>query len=224
MRCFGGFSITWHGIPVDLRVVKPRVRQMLRLLALHAGHPIHRDVLIEALWPSTDPEAASRCLHVAISSLRQLLQANGGNGRSLVARDGEAYRLALPDGASVDLIEFDRALADGRAARARRDIDRSIGTYQRVVDLHCGELLPEDGPAEWVVQERARRCGEACAAAEAIAEMSIDRHDFEAAAAACERGLRIDRYRDKLWRLRVVSCEQAGELAAALRARRDYQR
>ena len=155
VRCFGGFSITWHGMPVDLRVVKPRVRQMLRLLALHAGHPIHRDLLIEALWPATDPGAASRCLHVAISSLRQLLQANGGNGRSLVARDGEAYRLALPDGASVDLIEFDRAFADGRAARARRDIDRSIGTYQRVVDLHCGELLPEDGPAEWVVQERA---------------------------------------------------------------------
>ena len=215
VRCFGGFSITWQGLPVDLRVVKPRVRQMLRLLALHAGHPIHRDLLIEALWPSADPQAASRCLHVAISSLRQLLEANG-NGRSLVARDGEAYRLALPDGASVDLIEFDRAFADGRAARALREIDRSIVAYQRVVDLHCGELLPEDGPAEWVVQERSRRCGEACAAAEAIAEMSIDRHDFEAAAATCERGLRIDRYRDKLWRLRVVSCEQAGELAAAL--------
>jgi len=223
VRCFGGFSITRHGIPLDLRVVKPRVRQMLRLLALHAGRPIHRDLLIEALWPSTDPDAASRCLHVAISSLRQLLVANGGNGRSLVARDGEAYRLALPDGARVDLIEFDRAFADGRAARALREIDRSVGAYQRVVDLHCGELLPEDGPAEWVVQERSRRCGEACAAAEAIAEMAIDRHDFEAAAAACERGLHIDRYRDKLWRLRVVSCEQAGELAAALRARRDYQ-
>jgi DNA-binding SARP family transcriptional activator len=196
---------------------------MLRLLALHAGRPIHRDLLIEALWPSTDPEAAGRCLHVAISSLRQLLEASGGNGRSLVARDGEAYRLALPDGASMDLIDFDRALLDGRSARAHRDIDRSIDAYQRVVDLHCGELLPEDGPAEWVVQERARRCGEACVAAEAIAEMSMEQNDFEAAAAACELGLRIDRYRDKLWRLRVVSCEQAGEFAAALRARRDYQ-
>jgi DNA-binding SARP family transcriptional activator len=224
VRCFGGFSLTWHGAPVDLRVVKPRVRQMLRLLALHAGSPVHRDLLLEALWPATDPGAASRCLHVAVSSLRQLLPANGDGGRPLVARDGEAYRLDLPDGASVDLIEFDRAFADGRIARAGRDIDRSIGAYERVVDLHCGELLPEDGPAEWVVQERSRRCGEACTAAEAIAEMAMEQHDFEAAAAACERGLRIDRYRDKLWRLRVASCEQAGELAAALRARSDYQR
>jgi DNA-binding SARP family transcriptional activator len=197
---------------------------MLRLLALHAGSPVHRDLLLEALWPATDPGAASRCLHVAVSSLRQLLPANGDGGRPLVARDGEAYRLDLPDGASVDLIEFDRAFADGRIARAGRDIDRSIGAYERVVDLHCGELLPEDGPAEWVVQERSRRCGEACTAAEAIAEMAMEQHDFEAAAAACERGLRIDRYRDKLWRLRVASCEQAGELAAALRARSDYQR
>src|SRR5262249_44601124 len=64
VRCFGGFSITWRGDPVDLHVVKPRVRQMLRLLTLHAGHPLHRDLLIEALWPSADPAAAARYLHV----------------------------------------------------------------------------------------------------------------------------------------------------------------
>lgn len=223
VRCFGEFRMTVYGRPLDLATVKPRVRQMLRLLALHAGRPIHREVLIEALWPEGDPEAANRCLHVAVSSLRRLFECQVGGGRSLISREGEAYRLALPADASVDLVEFDTALGEGRAARARGDTDRTIAAFRSAIDIHHAELLPEEGPAEWLVHERERRVAEACEAAEVLAELLLERGDAPGAAFVCERGLRIDRYRDKLWRLRIASHERAGDPATSLQARREYE-
>jgi DNA-binding SARP family transcriptional activator len=223
VRCFGGFSITIQGAPVDLGPVRPRARQMLRLLALHAGRPVHREVLTEALWPEAGVETAARCLHVAVSSLRHVLEPGlARGGPSLIAREGEAYRLALPPDARVDLLDFERAIVEGRAARERGERDQSIAAYRTAIDLHHDELLPEDGPSEWLVRERDRRAAEACEAARSVAEMLLAGGDASGAAVACERGLLIDRYQDELWRLRIASCERAGEAAAAQQARRQY--
>ena len=224
IRCFGVFSISIRGVPIDLSVAKPRARKILRLLALHAGRPVHREVLVEALWPDADPQAGNRSLHVAVSSLRRVLEAaNELGAASLIARDGEAYRLALPADAWIDLVEFDRTLAEGRAARVTGDVDGSIAAYQAALDLHAGELLPEDGPAEWLVRERDRRSAEACNAAHAVAEMLLERNDPAGAAAVYRHALRVDRYRDDLWRLRIGCYERAGDVAAAVRSRREYE-
>src|SRR5207247_388432 len=51
LRCFGGFSIAVKGRPIDLSAAKPRARAVLRLLAVHAGNPVHREVLQAAFWP-----------------------------------------------------------------------------------------------------------------------------------------------------------------------------
>jgi DNA-binding SARP family transcriptional activator len=224
VRCFGGFSIQIRGMPIDLSSIRPRARQMLRLLALHAGRPVHREVLTEALWPDGDVDAGSRSLHVAVSSLRRVLDPPlaCGTESSIIARDGEAYRLALPPGATIDLLEFDRAIARGRSANRRGEHEETCAAYGVALGLHHDELLPEDGPSEWLVRERERRAAEACEAARIIAETSLDAGDPAAAAEACERGLLVDRYQDGLWRLRIRAHEEADEPAAAALARREY--
>jgi DNA-binding SARP family transcriptional activator len=73
-----------------------------------------------------------------------------------------------------------------------------------------------------VVGERDRRKGEAVEAAAALAELLLAGGRAEESAAACERGLHIDRYRDVLWRLLAAAHRQAGALAAAARAERAY--
>src|ERR1700687_3501455 len=82
LRCFGGFSIAIKGRPVDLTAVKPRARAVLRLLAVHAGNPVHREVLQMAFWPDADAETGARNLHVAVSSLRSWLEPGVGRGGS----------------------------------------------------------------------------------------------------------------------------------------------
>jgi DNA-binding SARP family transcriptional activator len=225
VRCFGGFSIATEEGTVDLGALKPRARQVLRMLAMNAGRALHREVLIEAFWPDADRDTGTRNLHVAISSIRHALEPGVARGASsMVVRDGDAYRLALPAGSRVDLIEFDAALAEARALRARGDLDAALGAYNRALDLYTGELLPEDGPADWVVHERERRRDEASESAHAVAEMHLERGDPVAAAVACERGLHADQYDDALWRLCISAYEKAGDAAAAARAKQKYDR
>src|SRR5205823_14511387 len=96
IRCFGGFSIVIKGRPVDLTAIKPRARAVLRLLAVHTGNPVHREVLQTAFWPDADLETGARNLHVAVSSLRSWLEPGvGRGGSSFLLREGDAYRLAL---------------------------------------------------------------------------------------------------------------------------------
>ncbi len=124
LRCLGGFSLTVDGHPIDLGAVRPRARAALRLLAMRADRAVHRETIIEALWPEIDAGTGAHNLQVVVSSLRRLLEPDAPRGASsLLVREGDAYRLALPAGAEVDVIAFETAAADARGARSRSDRD-----------------------------------------------------------------------------------------------------
>jgi DNA-binding SARP family transcriptional activator len=208
---------------MDLSGVKPRVRKLLHLLALHTEQPVHREVLIESLWPEADPESGARNLHVAVSSLRQLL-AVGSRGETIqIVREGEDYRLKLPPGSHTDVAAFAGSVGEGRHCRAAGDGPGAIRSLSAALDLYVGDLLPEDGPAEWVLGDRESLRASAVEAAGALAELLVA-GDAAGAARACERGLAIDRCRDSLWRTLQRAHELAGNYAAAADARRRYER
>lgn len=225
IRCFGGFSIAIKGRPVDLTAIKPRPRAVLRMLAVHTGNPVHREVLQTAFWPDADLETGARNLHVAVSSLRSWLEPGvGRGGSSLLLREGDAYRLTLPPDAEVDLLQFSRALAAARVARLRGEADAAIAHFQQALELYAGEVLPEDGPAEWAIEPRERFRSGALEAAQSLAELLLKRGDPNGAASACTTGLWVDRFHDPLWKLLIDARERAGDAIAASRARRDYAR
>ncbi len=85
-----------------------------------------------------------------------------------------------------------------------------------------GDLLPEDGPAEWVVGARDQARIEVADVACRLAGLALEDGDAEAACSAAERGLRADRYRDDLWRRLVDAHRALGDQASAARAERDY--
>ena len=225
VRCFGGFSLAIKGKPVDLTTIKPRARAVLRLLALHAGNPVHREVLQSAFWPDADLETGARNLHVAVSSLRSWLEPGvGRGGSSLLLREGDAYRLALQPDAEVDLLIFSKALAAARVARLRGEVEAAVAHFRQALELYAGEVLPEDGPAEWAIEPRERYRAAALEAAQGLAELLLKRGDPTGAANACTTGLWIERFHDPLWRLLIDARERAGDSIAASRAKRDYER
>lgn len=216
LRCFGRFALRVDDGAVELGGVRPRVRSLLRYLSLHAGEAVHREVIAEALWPQSDPEASVRNLHVAVSTLRGVLPCVP---QLAVERDGDAYGLALPAGAVVDVVEFGEALSTARSARAA---EVAVGAYQQALAIHAGELLAEEGPADWVVGPRDRYRSAAADAAEALAALLFAQGDSAGGALACKQGLEIDRYQDGLWRILVEGLDAAGDAAAAAHARQLY--
>ncbi len=220
VRAFGGFGLEVDGRRVSLDGARPRVRALLRLLAVRAGAPVHRDVIQEALWPEADAVAGSRSLHVAVSALRRLLDdVAAPPGGRLVARDGDAYRLDVPP-EGIDVGAFDRAIAEGRAARARSQ--GSAAAFGRALELYAGDLLPEDGPADWVQDDRDRYRLQVLEAAQALAEEAMLGGDYAEAVRACRFGLAVDRYQDALWRVLIEARDRAGDTGAAARDRREY--
>ncbi|GLZ80331.1 hypothetical protein Afil01_51380 [Actinorhabdospora filicis] len=214
--CLGGFQAFRDGVPLDFTAVKPRARALLRLLAIHAGSPVHRDVLVDALWPTLPPAAATHSLHVAVSSLRRLLEPGVDRGaHRIVVREGDSYRLMLPADGYCDVVEFRRAVTESRRTR-------TPGGLRAVLLAYTGELLPGDGAAEWVVREREDLRRAAADTAAGLASMELAAGDAAAAAVAAERCVSVDRYHDEGWRLLIESCERGGNRAAASDARGRY--
>ena len=221
--CFGRFGLTVEHAEPDLTAVRPRARAALRLLALHAGAPVHRELLAAALWTDLDPAAAMHNLQVAVSSLRGALEP-GRRGRDsrLLVRDGEAYVLVLGEGSDADLHAFDRAVDEAARHRVAGREGAAITALQRAVDLYRGDVLPEDGPAEWITGPRDRYRLRAAEAAATLAELQLGRGDTAAAAAAARRSVHLEYWRDASWRILIEAYRRNGDVAAAKRARRAY--
>lgn len=224
VRCFGGFSIQVAGKEADLGMLKPKARSLLRLLAINGGNPVHREAIQEALWPEADAESAVRGLHVAISAARRLLEPDvPRGGASLLRREGEAYRLALGSDAVADVVEYDLAAAAARTARQRSDLPGLADAFEKLCALHAGDLLPEDGSAEWVLGPRERCRAALVESSQALAAMLAAAGRPADAAEVCAAGLRVERYQDALWQMLIAAREQTGEVGAANRARSEYE-
>jgi DNA-binding SARP family transcriptional activator len=223
IRAFGAFSVEVDGEPVHLDRVKPRARAVLRFLAVRPGVAIHREVIQEALWPDVDGPTGARSLHVAVSALRGLLsEALAVDSTRLIAREGDAYRLAVEPG-QVDVGRFERAMARARGARnGGNRAGAGTADFAEALGLYRGDLLPQDGPAEWAVERREHFRREAVEAATMVAEDALAAGDLEEAIRVCRRGLELDRFHDPLWRVLIASREMAGDAGAASRDRREY--
>jgi DNA-binding SARP family transcriptional activator len=222
LRCLGGFTLKVAGHRLDWGAVRPRAATMLRLLAIHTPQPVHRESLLQ-LWPDLSTDRAVHSMQVAVSSLRSLLAAGAPRGSlGALQRHGGAYVLVLPPGSEVDMVEFAAQLQAATQARHARDVDAERAALAHAVAVYRGELLPEDGPAEWVIDARERLRQQAAAAAGRLAELGLAGGDLRSAIDAARRSVDIDPFRDASWRVLITACVQAGEPAAAARARRDY--
>ena len=121
------------GRPV--RVGGHRVRALLILLALDAGHVVPAQALIERLWPDERPADAANALQSLVSRLRATLR-QAGLGDGVIESSPAGYRLAVsPD--AVDAMAFaaavragSRALAAGDARGAARLLREALATWR----------------------------------------------------------------------------------------------
>jgi DNA-binding SARP family transcriptional activator len=224
VRVLGGFTLQIDGRGPALLAMKPRARAVLHLLALHAGHPVHRDVIVEALWPDREPQGAVRAMHVSLSTIRRQLEAlDGQRASALLGRQGDAYVLAAGSDVWIDVAHFERTRIAGDHAARAGDVVRAIDCYRAALATYRGELLPEAGTAEWILTRREELRTAAAEVAERLATLLLEQEDLVGAISVCERGLSIDGFRDGLWRLAVSAHERRGHHAVAERMRQSYE-
>ena len=149
----GGFRVS-----VNSRLIAEHGRRLrkaaalVKLLALAPNHRLHREQVMELLWPDSARRAASNNLRKVLYATRRALDRAEGS-RYLASHDEQ---LALcPDGDLwVDVEAFKEAAAT--AGRAK-----DPAAYRAALDLYEGDLLPEDRYEEWAEgrrQELRRLC------------------------------------------------------------------
>jgi DNA-binding SARP family transcriptional activator len=219
-ECLGRFVAHRSGAPLELGELRPRARTVLRMLAVNLSTGVHRQLLFDELWPDDDEEAAARKLQVAVSSIRRVLDLQGCPG--VLVRRGDVYALDVTAGVSCDVADLERAAADGRALAAQGAAADAEPAQRRALGLYTGELLPEEGAADWVVRARDVLRAALVETARSLAHHLLDVARFTEAADACRTGLAVDRYCDPLWRLLVAALEAGGDLAETARTVAQY--
>ena len=117
---------------------------LLKAVSVQPQARLHRDQLIDALWPELDSRAGQNNLHKNLHHLRTAL-ADRGAEESLVALRGDIVQVA--EEVQIDL---GRALALAATARGTGDLDALDGA----LDATEGELLPEDAYEDWLADAR----------------------------------------------------------------------
>jgi DNA-binding SARP family transcriptional activator len=146
----GGFAVRVDGRPIPAADWRRRkAAALVKLLALAHRHTLHREQVIDALWPDTAIDDAGPRLHKAAHFARRAL----GDSSALVL-SGETVWLFPDAHVVVDVEEFERSAKQALAA-----LDRDPGGWAAAaaaVDQWAGELLPDDPYEAWLEAPRDR--------------------------------------------------------------------
>jgi predicted ATPase/DNA-binding SARP family transcriptional activator/DNA-binding CsgD family transcriptional regulator len=114
---------------------------LVKLLALAPGHRMHREQVMESLWPGSGRRAASGRLRGALHAARRAFDPNVG---ALYLASEDASLVLYPEGDLwVDVDAFERAAATARHSR-------EPAAYRMALDLYGGDLLPDDRYEAWI--------------------------------------------------------------------------
>jgi DNA-binding SARP family transcriptional activator len=144
VELLGGFRVTVDGREIPGEAWRRRGADLVKLLALAPGHRLHRDQVIEALWPTLGPDAGGANLRKATHYARRALGAD-----DVLVQERDLITLAPGGELDTDVERFDQAAA--AAIRSGRP-----DTCAAAADMYASDLLPEDRYESWTDAPRQR--------------------------------------------------------------------
>ena len=142
---FGRFEVDVDGWTVpEARWGGRRGPALVKLLALAPGHRLHREQVIDALWPDLSVAAASPRLHKSVHLVRAAL----GNHEALITAS-ERIELWPTADVVVDAERFEELASKARTSPDQQGLSDAI-------DAYTGELLPDDVYESWTSADRDR--------------------------------------------------------------------
>jgi DNA-binding SARP family transcriptional activator len=207
-RLLGPLEVRAGGGAVELG--RPKQRELLVLLLLHANRVVSRERLVDSLWGEDPPPTAVKAVQWYVSQLRKLLP----DGMLLTRAPG--YLLEVePD--TVDLLRFERLVAEARSSEP----ERAAGLLREALALWRGPPLAEFTQEEFARIEAGRLEDVRLAALEERidADLALGRHgevtaELEALVAEHPR-------RERLTGQLMLALYRSGRQAEALGAYRE---
>src|SRR5919199_804759 len=147
IHLLGPFRVAVDGRAVEERRWSRRKPALLvKLLALQPHHQLHREQVVELLWPDLDAEAAANNLHKAIHLARHALEPEleSAADSHFILAHGQQVHLRAPGRLWIDAEEFERGAAEALKSSDPRACESALALYE-------GDLLIEDPYEDWAV-------------------------------------------------------------------------
>ncbi len=149
VRLLGGFGVGRDGEGTEVSAWQRRsAKTLTKLLAAHPSHALHREQILDILWPGADLESALNSFGKALHAARRAIEPE------LVRRQNSAYlrledaMLALDmDHVVIDADRFEQLAQDALRGTDARALESALAVYG-------GELLPEDRYEDWCAERR----------------------------------------------------------------------
>lgn len=215
IRTLGGFRVELGGEPLSTSEWQSRkARQLLKILVAERGRPVHREQLMETLWPGESPEVVKNRLAVAASTLRAVLDPDRTHlNDHYVIGDPNALQLDL-DHVVVDAEEF--------LTEAERGLRSGGAELEAAEERYLGDFLVEDLYEEWSQPLREQARAAYLAVLRARAEVERDRNP-DVALTILYKVIEVDPW-DESAHLAIVSAlRETGRHGEARRAQRRYE-
>ena len=223
IRTLGGFGVVIGDEPVPSSAWQSRVaREIVGMLAANRGRPLHREIVIERLWPDEDPAKAGNRLSVALSTIRSVLdpdRRHGSDHHVVSSRESLALDLSHVE---VDVDSFLVGAERGRSLIRSGDRAAGLAVLRSTEARYLGEFLEDHPYADWAIGLREEARAEFMSIARVLAETEAEGGDHDAAARWNMRILEQDAYNEPAHLSLVSAMVSAGRHGTARRLYRIY--
>jgi two-component SAPR family response regulator len=219
----GGFGISVAGQSIDTGMwQRKQAVTLLKYLITQLDRPVHRDRLLDCLWPDIDERRGWERLKVTMYSLRRELRARGIKDE-IIKTVNQAYLLRR-DAVWIDAVAFDRLATEGRALQKKSLWTEALNRYTAARNLYRGDYLEEEPYVDWCAEERERLREIYLEMLASTAECHAASGKFTEAEQVCRKALVYDPCRENLHYALMKYLVKNGRPDLALAQYRNCQR
>jgi LuxR family transcriptional regulator, maltose regulon positive regulatory protein len=207
VHVLGRFRLLRGDTPISIppRLRKPQ--ELLQALIAFGGTEVSAGVLIDALWPASEGDAAYHALESALYRLRQLLGA-----RDAVRMEGGKVSL------NRDQLWVDRWQLEEELQRPHDPEADGIEKIGRLRRLYQGHFLQHETEKPWVLEARRELRDRLLRAIRDVARDCEHTRRWEDAANLYRSGIELDSLNEGLYRGLMLCHQQLGDHSEALLA------
>ena len=203
---FGNSFIVRDGQPLSNADWGATIAKELFFYLLDYPQGLRKDQIIDAFWSDTTSSKGNSHFHSTIYQIRRAI------GPDCLVREGGSYRVELKMPHFYDAAEFQR-LVDAAAA-SPESMERC---YRKAVALYRDDYMA-DTYSDWCAERRESLRQTYLSALTALADHYAELERYAECVVLARRALKVNPYEEKMHRLIMFCCAQAGNRAEAIKS------
>jgi ATP/maltotriose-dependent transcriptional regulator MalT len=215
---FGNFTVSRGAHLVEEREWgRRKVKRLLKYIAFSPEHTLPKDIAVDLLWGSGDPQSANANFYRTLYNLRRVLEPlSPHSGANYIALDGGLIRLVAENVPETDVDRFRRGVEEGR--RLARAGDRVVASERlaAAVALYADDLSTDDLYDDWIRPRREQLRDLYLSTLRDLAEWATEAGQAEQALNYLRQAFRKDEASEAACLILMLALSRAGRRTEAL--------